>query len=366
MTEEIIKKYIKKFTNRFFDINYIKIPVTVIKAKIGNEKIFNEIYNAIINDERFKKWPRTKSGGLSIKSHIMLDNNYLYSVVNGTNYIDLTVLFMDDIGYKTCRIQFRPDNYINNNEKNLITGKQSFGIFKRELAKDGIDLETYAISKSEGQKINDEIRKPIINITNELFIDHTFKHVNHLDFHKAYMSGLIEAYPEFRPAAERLAEKAKTDKVYKTVLAATVGYFHSKICGYRFAHLAKAAINGFYKKFDEVTNNLIAAGRTIIANNTDGIFYLGDEYHGKYESDGLCGWSNDLIDLQQIRFKSAGAYEYITNDGKYKPVIRGTTRLDKVRSREFWQWGDIYLDEAQIEMWHFDEKEGISWHKTNL
>lgn len=364
-TEEIIKNEIMKFTDKTFDLNYLKIPITVIKAKPGNEESFNKIYFAIKNDARFIKWPTTKSGGLSVKKPLLLYNNYLYSVKTGPNYVDLAVRFRDlDDTSKTFRLQFRPDNYIDaENKKKSVTGRQSFCIFRNELARDGIDIEDYAVSEEEGLKLNEEIHKPMINIYSSLFIDRIFEHAHHLDFHKAYMSALAEEIPEFSPAIYRLAIRARKDPKYKTVLAATTGFFHSKICKYRFANLAKIAINHFYEKYETVYNELLKSGRHVIACNTDGIYYTGPIFHGIYESEDLGGWSNDLIDLQKLRFKSAGAYEYITHEGKYKAVVRGVTRLDKKKPREDWEWGDIYDYEATVLTWTFTELEGIIWHE---
>ena len=38
-------------------------------------------------------------------------------------------------------------------------------------------------------------------------------------------------------------------------------------------------------------------------------------------------------------------YEFI-EDGKYTPVVRGKTKLDRVKPRSEWQWGDIFKYDA--------------------
>jgi hypothetical protein len=98
------------------------------------------------------------------------------------------------------------------------------------------------------------------------------------------------------------------------------------------------------------------AGRQILAYNTDGIWYAGEEYHGEGEGPELGQWGHDHRNCK-IRFKSAGAYEFI-EDGKYYPVIRGLTLLDKVKDRDTeWQWGDIF--NAPEYGYYFDEDKGV-------
>lgn len=65
-------------------------------------------------------------------------------------------------------------------------------------------------------------------------------------------------------------------------------------------------------------------------------------------------WHNDRINCQ-FRMKSDGAYEFIEN-GIYYPVIRGIANDVK----NDWQWGDIYTEKAKLQLFTFDEKEGIS------
>jgi hypothetical protein len=95
----------------------------------------------------------------------------------------------------------------------------------------------------------------------------------------------------------------------------------------------------------ELAEKMKKSGRRILAYNTDGIWYVGDVYHDEGEGKGLGQWENDHINCK-IRFKSAGSYEYIEN-GKYTPVQRGLTKLDSIKPRDEWQWGDIFSDEGK-------------------
>lgn len=358
MIEDLVKELGKdNYTTTWWNINYKLIPTSAINAVCGSEEEFNKLYKAIINDDRFVVWPRTLSGGISTSKELLLYESYLYNISVSTNVVEILISLPIDDEQRTYRIQYRSNNYKDKGEK-LLTGSQAFNIFKKEVKKDGINLKDYAIDKEEGMKVNEEIQKPDIRLFNDMWQDHIFDNVCHLDFHKFYMSGLKISHPEFAPAIERLAEKAKKKKVFKTVLAATVGYFHSKYCSYKYAKLARDAINTAYKRYYEVMD-ILRKERLIIATNTDGIWYEGPEWHGIYEGKNLTEWNNDHVNCK-IRFKSAGSYEYIEN-GKYTPVVRGRTILDKVKSRDDWEWGDIYEPDADIQVWTFEEGEGIVW-----
>ena len=85
-----------------------------------------------------------------------------------------------------------------------------------------------------------------------------------------------------------------------------------------------------------LTEKLEAQGYTVIGYNTDGIFYQKqdgmDWYHDRDEGQSLGQWKTDHI-FDKIRFKSAGAYEYIEN-GVYHPVIRGKTVYERTVPRD--------------------------------
>ena len=350
----------RNYSLNWEDLNFRLIPKTIIDAQIGNQEKFNELYQALYNSD-YEQITRTKSGGISIKKSIIYYHHYLYDVRILAGCVELTVCTPFNDRMRSYRIQYRGANYKDNNE-HLITGKQSFDIFKRELAKDGIDIDKYAVSPEEGKKINEEITPPDIALENELWKGRPFEHAYHLDFHKFYMSGLKLSHPELGPAIDRMAEKAKTDPMMKTAMAATIGYMHSKVCGYKYARLSKDGINKAYQLYYEVMREL-KKEHMLIATNTDGMWYEGPEFHGIYEGPNLGQWQNDHKDCK-LRFKSAGSYEYI-EDGKYTPVVRGRTLLDKAKSREEWQWGDIYDPQAELEVFSFKEGEGIVWQILN-
>lgn len=310
------------------------IPTTVINASIGNEITFNDLYQKLINSD-FEQIKRTKSGGISIDRNQRLYHHRVYDVKQYASVVEITVCLPVDYQMRSYRIQWRINNYKDNEDKEqLITGRNSFNIFKKECKKDGINLDDYIVDKETGIEINKKIDKPDIRLFNEFFnIRKVIKNVNHLDFHKFYMGGLKKARPEFSKTIDRIAAMAKDDNKYKTVLAATIGYMHSPCCGYKYAQLAYDAIHKAYEDYYKVMEELKKSNE-ILATNTDGIWYIGKEFHGLLESEEVGGWSNDHNNCT-IRFKSAGSYEYI-EDGKYTPVVRGRTNLDKTKERKEW------------------------------
>ena len=348
------------YTEEWKNLNYKLIPTTVITATLGSEIPFNHLYQVLLNSG-YEEIKRTKSGGISIKKECRLYHHHLFDVKQYNSVIEITVCKPVDSKMRSYRIQYRNNNYHdNNNNEKLVSGRTAYFIFRKELAKDGINLDDYAVSKEEGKKINNDIYRPDIRLMNFWWEGRTFENACHLDFHKFYMSGLMISHPEMAKTIKRLAEKSKEDSKYKTILAATIGYFHSPCCGYKYAQLARDAINTAYERFNKVFKQL-EKDRMIIATNTDGIWYQGDEWHGEYESTELGGWSNDHVNCK-IRFKSAGSYEYIEGN-KYTPVVRGRTRLDEYKDRKYWRWGDIFKFSANIEVYKFEKGVGIVWQK---
>lgn len=356
--DKLISKICKeKFTSEWKKLNYKLIPITMIAAKEGNEKDFNELYQYLY-ENKYNQICRTPSGGISIKSSERFNfDKYDIRQLNGC--IELTVCTLE----KSARIQFRLPNYKSeDDEEELMSAGQYLKKYWLPTCKKyGINMDDYKCSKEIGLEYKNEIHAPDIKIYDiAASYNIPYEHAYHLDFHKFYISGLLNTHPEFKPVVEDLVKKAvgKDKKMHKAGLAAMIGYFQSKYCNYKYAKLSKDAINDAYKRFDEVKADIKKAGIRILATNTDGIWIVG-EYHGKYEGPDLTQWSLDHEDCT-IRFKSAGAYEFIENN-KYYPVIRGRTRLDKILPRNDWQWGDIFKKTAEKISWTFVEGTGIQW-----
>ena len=329
--------------------NYIKIPVTLLKPTEENAKLFNDILESCVEDPEMKKIEFTSSGGISVDSNSFSLPCYGYTLTR--NSAELVILILEGM----LRIQFRSGIYEDDSNFQM-SGRKAFMLFKELLLKEGINLEKYAIIN--GEKIKESIQSPLIALDNDVYRDCVFQSVHHIDFHSSYGAGLANTYPEFRPLLEKLYAERKKNKAYKAVLNFTIGFMQSKWTGYRFAQLAKAAIEDNNKRVRELAKALEKSGRIVIMYNTDGIWYYGDVYHGPGEGTQLGEWINDHIDCK-FRAKSAGVYEFIEG-GKYTPIVRGFTNLDKIKSRDDWQWGDIY---QQTPVYYYLTSNGIKYEE---
>ena len=230
-------------------------------------------------------------------------------------------------------------------------GASAFRKFRDVLKRHGIDIDEYAENDvQKALEIKETIPSPKIWM-NPVFINQTLEHVHHLDLNSAYPSGMVVAYPELRPAIEEIYTKRKVDPNMKNVLNMSWGYMQSFLCKYKWSALSKAGMVWTINRLDELTKELLMSGREIVGYNTDGIWYVGPVYHDEFEGSGLGQWKTDHINCK-FRAKSNGAYEF-EEDGKYTPVVRGYTNLEKIKPKEMWEWGDIYG--AQVMNCVFDQ-----------
>ena len=219
----------------------------------------------------------------------------------------------------------------------------------------GINMDDYKVSKSEGYEWKSKIPAPLIKIDpSKTGEDKIIKNVHHIDFHSAYPGALAEAHPEFRPMLNWMYKMRKEKPEYKQAMDISIGYMqYSKNPIY--AKLSYDANSLNVKKMLDLAELLTKSGRTIIGYNTDGIWYEGEVFHGKGEGKEIGNWENDHVDCT-FRAKSDGAYEYIEN-GKYFPVVRGTSSFERDKPRDKWEWGDTFKGSAI--QWNWDETEGF-------
>jgi hypothetical protein len=346
--KELLTKY--KFKELSEKINYYDIPKTDIPSTENGAEEFNAIYKTLIleNNYGIKKIKRTPSGGIKKHRHITFE----YDIQILKNSIELT--YIGPEGMHRWVFNGRPEG---------ITGGDSFKEFKKICKKYDINLDNYAISN--GKEVKETIEKPMIELYGVR--DRIYINANHLDINSSYMAGIANAQPELKEVITDIYNKRKTNKVCKDILTHTYGYMQCKWCKvsldentkvpYAFAHLSKAAVEFNNRYIENLIKKLIASGRKVLATNTDGIWYTGEVYHDENEGKELGQWKNDHTNCQ-IRFKSKGCYEYIEND-KYTPVVRGATKLDRMKERSEWEWGDIYQEECDIIKYKFDESVGI-------
>ncbi len=336
--------------------NSLKIPVTRFVYNDSDVDKFNRIYELIQQEKNFKQIVRTPSGGISFditKDLKLSDLFYMWDIRQLNSTFEITII---DITEGMWRIQItngRPANKLN---AQVLSGRKAYFMFIAMLKRNNIDLKQYAIEN--GQQVHSEIEKPIISSPHELlYRNKTFTGVNHIDFRNSYPAGLVNTHPEFKPTIEYLYKHRNRNPEYKDILNFTIGFFHSKMVGWKYANLAKDAIKDSNDRVRELAARLEKAGCLILLFNTDGIWYKGEPYHGDGEGPDLGQWRNDHINCK-FRFKSIGAYEFIEN-GRYFPVLRGYTKLDDIKPREAWEWGDIYRSDAEVKTYKFIEGEGI-------
>lgn len=320
---------IKKIFGDRHNYNKKPIPVTQLNMNDENMAFFNE---QVKRCEGYFKIIRTPSNYISKKTRFPA-----YDVRSTNSCVELTVL--DSSGF--FRIQFRNSGI---KGKQSVYGRKAFLIFKDICKKHNICLDDYIIDN--GSEVKKEIEEYIIKIENNVFLNRTFMNAHHIDFHSSFPSGLALTHPEFRPVIEELYNGRKEKPEYKLVLNCTIGYMQSEpCCKAKWAQLARDAINNNNSRIRDVAERLKRTGRAILAYNTDGIWYIGDVFHDIDEGTTIGTWANDHTNCK-IRFKSKGSYEFEEN-GKYYPVVRGHTKLDEIKSRDNWQWGDIYAEDAE-------------------
>lgn len=313
-------------------------PINMTFNEEGIKK-FNEIYQ-LLKNSYLRPMKRTPRGSIAQS----FKNNNTWDCIDSLAAIEITVylrsyLFVYRIG--------RPLT------ETSISGWESFKIFKNKCLEFGIDLSTYI--REDGKKIKETIEPPLIYMK---VIDKPMTNIHHIDFHSSYPAGLANTHKEFKKVIKYFYDRRKDNPKYKGVLNCTIGFMQSiKCCGAKWAHLSKDAISDNNKRVKEMAARLARSGRYIIGFNTDGIWYQGPLYHGSGEGDDLGQWSNDHK-YCKFRAKSDGSYEFI-EDGKYYPVLRGFTKLDTIKSRDTWEWGDIYRTDCEVISCSFDTEKGV-------
>lgn len=325
--------------------NQYRADPVVISLNEDEAKVFNKVY-FMVRDAGLRKIIRTPRGAIAI----CRENNYSFDVSVNRCGARLTILLNGyEFVWRIGRDEFNAGH---------VKGWEAWRLFIKLCEEFNIDLKSMEIEN--GAEVKKTIEKPMIR----MLCCHTeLENVHHIDFHSSYASGLALTHPEFRPLIEKLYNERKRKPFYKDVLNCVIGYMQSiSKCSARWAHLAKDAIANNNTRVLAVSMALLNSGRKIIGYNTDGIWYQGPIYHENRggsgsEGDGVGKWHNDHINCK-FRAKSDGAYEFI-EDGKYHPVVRGLTKMDRMKERKYWEWGDIYSDHAEVIKFTFTEENGL-------
>lgn len=328
-------------------LNYYKLPITAYNFSEENCMMFNHIVSCL-EGSHFGKIKRTPSGGISAE----VGDLPAYDVRYSGGCIEITI-----VNHKgSFRLQWRNSPLEAFEDKSLrMSGHQAFSAFKSVCSRFGIDLSRYAhLNSKQAQMEKDQIESAIIRVVSKKFVDREFKNVHHIDFHSSYMSGLVNTHPEFGDVVKYIYENRKQDDFkFKAILNMTQGYMQSKLCNYKYAHLSRDMIKDNNDRIRALVDKLMKNKRLPLLINTDGIWYQGELYHDENEGTGICTWGHDHTNCT-LRIKSAGAYEFIEN-GEYYPVVRGFTKLDQIKPRDMWTWGDIYNDRSEPIQYMFKE-----------
>ena len=316
-------------------LNYVKIPVSVIDTTDEGAEEFNRIIE-YVESLNLAQITRTRSNGISTAYPECYKQRYDLRAL--ASMIELTLITIDGC----WRIQFR--NSLERMKEFAISGKRAFWEFSNICKRYKIDIFDYVCSN--GLDVKQEIEPYIRKVLSVLYLDTDLENVHHLDLNASFMSNLVESYPEFRPVAEELHSGRKENPINKGIMTNVIGYFQSTYHFGKWAELSKAAINGNNKLIREYCEKLRSSGRVPIMINTDGIWYAGNIYHDEKEGHGLGEWKHDHVNCKLL-IKSPNAYQFI-EDGKINTVLSGKTKLDAIKSRDDWEWGDIYQDNVKV------------------
>lgn len=319
------------------NINKMFISTSKVDLETYNYYVryFNNLYN---NGEINQGFKRTHSRGISITRDALYHNLNCYEVTSTNAMHELMVIC--ELGMARIQYWHGTTNKLKQ-ENSQISGTNAFNLFKDELRKDGIMIEQYYVTPEQGRKIKETIPSPLIKCTSKMIYNRIFENVHHLDINQAYPFAMTLMYPEWKPTIERLYEKRQTNKKWKAVLNYSYGYFQAKHFGCKLAHVSKYCIEKTIDTLMLLTEYINKNGGLVLAYNTDGVWYQGDILPFPEEQQHqLGGIKYDHLNCT-IRFKSDGAYEFI-EDGKVYPVVRGSTNFDTWKSRDQWEWGDIY------------------------
>lgn len=321
------------------NVNYSRIPCTQIDMTDEGMQLFNKIIE-YIESKQLSKIVRTKSGGISIQG--CQKYRPRYDLRSLKSMIELTIVMIEGC----WRIQFRNSFERMNNEFG-ISGMHAFWKFSDICKKHGINIQDYRekdITKAKQNK--SEIERYQKKVLSNVYLNRPIENVYHIDLNSSFMANLSRQFEEFKPVAEELYKNRKTNPIYKGVMTNTIGFFQSECHNFSWAHLSKAAVNGNNEQVRDLIEKLRNSGRIPILINTDGVWYTGERYTDENEGTQLGQWKTDHSNCTLL-IKSPACYQY-KEEGKVHTVMSGRTKLDKIKNREDWEWGDIYHKDVKV------------------
>lgn len=333
-----ILKYILTYRHSMatYDINYKLVPVTVFDITEEGAREFNKILDYAKSVPNIGTIQRTYSGGIACGRKLIFP---AYDLRRTGTCAELTLLLPEGC----WRFQFRSKLKQDANPGGL-SGAQAFNKFLDYCERYDIDIEQYAVDN--GEEIKKTIEAAPVGLANDYIRDVTWKNAHHVDYHSSYPAGLVNTHEEFRDLIEFLYMRRRTSPECKAILNFSIGFMQSITgCNARYATLSRDAIHDNNRRVYDLAKRVKANGGLILAYNTDGFWFTGEKYHGEGEGNKLGDWHYDHEDCIW-RAKSGGCYEFMEN-GTYNVVARGKMRLDNIKPRSDWQWGDIYSEDAE-------------------
>ena len=364
---EIFESYLEKNEKYFggkitcFGFNKLDLKRSKFGLAIEDVEEFNHMWKlfreSFDSDENtWSEFKFTRSG--AIKKMFYTIPTYGIRHVNRSEYE-----FLFGLRRKIYRIVV---STLFTKDKDDISGHTAMYYFEKCCQKYGVDLESMAVDRDTGLETKNSMQKAMIRMEDDKYLGQTLYNAHHIDLNSSYMSGIAKAFPELADPIKEVYANRKTegkDKYYKAILTHSFGFFQSEYCRvnnklypYGLSHLSKAAIEYNNNYIKALASKLKKSGRQVIAYNTDGIWYTGEIYHGPGEGNELGQWKNDHTDCM-LRFRSKGAYEFLELD-QYTPVVRGLSKLDSIKPRDQWEWGDV-MNCGNVYTYTFDEKKGF-------
>ena len=260
-------------------------------------------------------------------------------------------------------------------QTNGIGGVESAIKFIKLCRENNIDLHKYATN---------DTRPLDIPVETKLYADPyvMYKNCHHIDLNSAHLSGILNAYPEFKPICEYMYNNRHTDSdKWKMIINSFIGALYSdKWCpnidnlksfkSRQLKELYRVAKQYCYDKTRELMTKLEESGRRIILTNTDGIWYQGDIYHDEDEGVNLCQYKNDHINCEFLTSKNT-AYQFKENGVVYTKA-KGQSRYERdVKNRSEWEFGELIQaqdydpDEEESEL-TLNDKGEIVWAEQNI
>ena len=364
------------------DRNLMNIPTTWLEPKQEDVELFNFLYQST---QSYQDLPMTPSGGIS--KNCLSFRYYQRAIDVQPGSIGLYVVEPDQCYKIVFRRAYSAES---DGDDQALSGGAAFGVFRRRLKKaSGRDLlAENAIS--DGKKVKQTIQAPDIRMIQD-YKDVIVKHAFHVDINSAYMAGINKKFGHLGDGVFREVVKDIYDhrhdgtastKYNKAIFNCAQGYMQSRWCilpveaeggkkfGYSLSHFSKAGIEDCKNRLSEIIELYQKLGCKLVGTNTDGAWFSppAQDPLNLERMQSLPGYGIHLGEFRidhwdcLLRYRSKGAYEYIENE-IYHPKVRGRTKLDFIKPRTEWAWGDIYQEDAEPIRYHFDKTFGLELQK---